>query len=162
MQLAKCPRVLYMYVKLSNKMYVYCSKALRDHVFLNLIPHHSLQKERIRKISQEQRQALGGKPSPTARGNNNDDDDDDDDDDHGVYETLWDAISPPVPQRTVSIKGKDVRRIEQPLYHIEDFNLLKVLGKGSFGKVKRDVNWNAFEAISSESHKIVVIGVEDM
>ena len=136
MQLAKYPRVLYMYVKLSNKMYVYCSKALRDHVFLNLIPHYSLQKERIRKISQEQRQALGGKPSPTARGNNDDDDDDDDDDDHGVYETLWDAISPPVPQRTVSIKGKDVRRIEQPLYHIEDFNLLKVLGKGSFGKVK--------------------------
>lgn len=65
-----------------------------------------------------------------------DSNDDDDDDDTGVYEALWDAISPPLPQRTVSIQGRDVRKIQQRLYHIEDFNLLKVLGKGSFGKVK--------------------------
>ncbi|CAH3016928.1 unnamed protein product [Porites evermanni] len=86
---------------------------------------------RKRKISQEQKPGGSkGKSSPTSRK-----DEDSDDDDVGVYEALWDAISPPLPQRTSSIAGKDVRRIEQKIHHIDDFNLLKVLGKGSFGKV---------------------------
>ena len=88
---------------------------------------------RKRKISKDQKPSGAGKSSPTS---GKTDEDSDDDDDAGVYEALWDAISPPLPQRTVSIQGRDVRKIQQRLYHIEDFNLLKVLGKGSFGKVK--------------------------
>ncbi|KAK2550647.1 Protein kinase C delta type [Acropora cervicornis] len=87
---------------------------------------------RKRKLSEEQNSS---KPRSGTSASAQDDDSDDDDDDHGVYEALWDAVSPPVPQRTVSIQGKDVRKVQQQLYHIEDFKLLKVLGKGSFGKV---------------------------
>lgn len=88
---------------------------------------------RKRKLSEEQNSS---KPRSGTSASAQDDDSDDDDDDRGVYEALWDAVSPPVPQRTVSIQGKDVRKVQQQLYHIEDFKLLKVLGKGSFGKVK--------------------------
>lgn len=87
---------------------------------------------RKRKLSEEQNSS---KPRSGTSASAQDDDSDDDDDDHGVYEALWDAVSPPVPQRTVSIQGKNVRKVQQQLYHIEDFKLLKVLGKGSFGKV---------------------------
>ncbi|XP_032230601.1 protein kinase C delta type [Nematostella vectensis] len=60
--------------------------------------------------------------------------DEDEEDSGGIYEALWDAISPPVPKRTTSMR-KEVAKIELKQWHIEDFSLLKVLGKGSFGKV---------------------------
>ena len=67
---------------------------------------------RKQKLSEEQN---SGKPrsgtSASAKDDNNDDD-------HGVNK-------PPVPQQTVNV-----------LYHIDDLNLLKVLGEGGFGKVK--------------------------
>lgn len=95
---------------------------------------------RKRKLSEEQNSS---KPRSGTSASAQDDDSDDDDDDHGVYEALWDAVSPPVPQRTVSIQGKDVRKVQQQLYHIEDFKLLKVLGKGSFGKVKIEISFGS-------------------
>lgn len=87
---------------------------------------------RKRKISQEQKPGKSGKGKSSSSVKPGEDSDDDD---VGVYEALWDAISPPLPQRTVSIQGRDVRKLQQRLYHIDDFTLLKVLGKGSFGKV---------------------------
>ncbi|XP_035677707.1 protein kinase C delta type-like [Branchiostoma floridae] len=51
------------------------------------------------------------------------------DDDEGVYEKMWEVELPPVPPRSTSIR-KPLRNFSE-----EDFVFMKVLGKGSFGKV---------------------------
>ena len=58
--------------------------------------------------------------------------DSDEEDSGGVYETLWDAVSPPAKS---SEKKTDTSKFDLTQCHIDDFNLIKVLGKGSFGKV---------------------------
>jgi hypothetical protein len=59
-------------------------------------------------------------------------DDEDEEDSVGVYEALWDAVSP----RTANKEQEATKYESLKQCHIEDFKLLKVLGKGSFGKVR--------------------------
>jgi len=61
------------------------------------------------------------------------DDDEDEEDSSDIYEALWDAVTPPVSKD--SDKIPDASKFDLQQCHIEDFNMIKVLGKGSFGKV---------------------------
>ena len=49
-----------------------------------------------------------------------------------LYEAVWEELNQPSPpKRTTSIRVGSVKK----RYDLADFNFLKILGKGSFGKV---------------------------
>lgn len=64
-----------------------------------------------------------------------DDDDDDDEEYHAIYEQLWDVIGAGQPDAEKDDQGRPVPKPRPIKYKITDFTFLKVLGKGSFGKV---------------------------
>lgn len=59
-------------------------------------------------------------------------DDEDDEEYQAIYEPLWDAIGMPADK---DAQGKPIPAPRIVKYKIDDFTFLKVLGKGSFGKV---------------------------
>lgn len=61
------------------------------------------------------------------------DDEDDDEEYHAIYEQLWDVIGG---QSDKDESGRPVPKPRPIKYKIDDFTFLKVLGKGSFGKVR--------------------------
>ena len=54
-------------------------------------------------------------------------------DETALYESVWEfaTAQPTPPKRTASIRPESKKK----RYDISDFKLLKILGKGSFGKV---------------------------
>ena len=75
-------------------------------------------------------------------------DDEDDEEYQAIYEPLWDAIGIP-PEKDST--GKPIPAPRPVKYKIDDFTFLKVLGKGSFGKVKA---WVAVEGINKYRHPL--------
>ncbi|XP_071960952.1 protein kinase C delta type-like [Antedon mediterranea] len=62
------------------------------------------------------------------------DPDSEDEDDDGVYEPMWET-STPGEVRGAGEEAQQAATLPTKTYRIEEFHLMKVLGKGSFGKV---------------------------
>lgn len=90
----------------------------------------SFQKAAVQKKKINEAQSAMARAQLNAR---DPDEDSDEEDTAGIYETLWDAVTPPT-------KKTDTSKFDLTQCHIEDFNMIKVLGKGSFGKVYIDKN----------------------